>query len=56
MWYLKVAATFLKLQIRLRAHWVGTNIRCGTDVIFTLIWLAHVFGIRLGFHIVLFQA
>ena len=30
----KVAATSLKLEIRLHAHQVGTNTRSGTEVIF----------------------
>ena len=40
----KGAATLLKVEIRLRAHQVYTNTWSGTEVIFTLIWLAHAFG------------
>ena len=43
----KVTATALKLEIRLHTHQVGLNTRSGTEVIFTLIWLAHAFGTRL---------
>ena len=50
-WYsrlpFKVDATSLKLEIRLQAHEFGTNTRSGTEVIFTLIWLAHAFGSKL---------
>ena len=34
---IKVAATSLKLEVRLHAHQVGTNTRSGTEVIYTLI-------------------
>ena len=37
---LKVAATSLKLEIRLHAHWVGANTQSDTEVMFMLIWLA----------------
>ena len=43
----KVATTFLKLEIRLHTYQIGTNARSGTEVMFTLIWLAHAFGIML---------
>ena len=43
---LKVAATSMKLEIRLYAHLVGMNKRSGTKAIFTLIGLAHAFGTR----------
>ena len=42
--YFKVAATSWKLEIRPHAHQVGTNTWSGTEVIFTLIWLACAFG------------
>ena len=35
---IKVAATSLKLEIRLFAHKVGMNTRSGTEASFTLIW------------------
>ena len=34
---IKVAATSLKLEMRLHVHQVGTNTRSGTEAIFTLI-------------------
>ena len=52
----KVAATSLKLEIRLDAHLVGTNTRSGIKVIFMLIWLAHAFKTTATLHVVLFQA
>ena len=42
--HFKVTATSLTLEIRLHAHQVGTNTRSGTEVMFTLLWLAHAFG------------
>ena len=46
----KVDALSLRLEISLHAHPVGTNTRFGTEVIFTLIWLAYAFGIRWRTH------
>ena len=43
----KVAATSLKLEIRLHAHRVGTNTHSVTEAILTLAWLAHAFGTTL---------
>ena len=41
---LKVPASCLKLEIRLHGHRMGTNTRCDTEAICTLVWLAHAFG------------
>ena len=40
----KVAAMSLILDIRLHPHQIGTNTWSGTEVIFTLVLLAHAFG------------
>ena len=37
----------LELEIRLHAYQICVNTQSGTEVIFTLIWLAHAFGTRL---------